>query len=294
MLIDLAIHPEWRGECKNEIQTLLSCHLGGSLSSATVREKLAAIPLSAWEDELPILEACIRESHRISLSPVTLRRNLHEEIEVGGQVVGRGDFLVYSMADVHLNPEYYPEPYKYDPGRWLRPNPHPSAIYPFLGWGAGRHPCTGVRLAKLELKLILAMFLTRYEFDLVDEDGKFPNPLPVPNRNDIHHQVCVGSRISHFTETHCSFSLLRPAPLELHTTSTSRRLRSRWMATQHFRASSAFSSDRTNRPTGAPSHVVQSHVRIQPIFDSYVEYCQLGFDASSDSPPGRRWGYISF
>ena len=41
------------------------------------------------------------------------------------------------------------------------------------------------------MKLILATFLTRYEFDLVDKDGKFPNPLPVPNRNDTH-QVRVG------------------------------------------------------------------------------------------------------
>ena len=41
-------------------------------------------------------------------------------------------------------------------------------------------------MAKLQMKWILAMFLTRYEFDLVDKDGKFPDPLPVPNRNDTH------------------------------------------------------------------------------------------------------------
>jgi len=192
MLIDLAIHPEWREKCKREIQDLLSRHLGDSLSSAKVHEKLGAIPFSAWDEELPILEACTRESHRISHSFVTLRRNLREEIKIGEQVVKRGDFLAYSVADVHLNPEYYPEPYKYDPGRWLRPDPVPTAVYPFLGWGAGRHPCPGMKTAKLEMKLILAMFLMRYEFDLVDEDGKFPDPLPVPDRNDIH-RVRVGS-----------------------------------------------------------------------------------------------------
>ena len=115
-------------------------------------------------------------------------------MKIGEQVVKRGDFLVYSLADVHLNPEYYPEPYKYDPGRWLRPDPVPNAIYPSLGWGAGRHPCPGMKMAKLEMKLILALFLARYEFDLVDKDGKFPRPLPVPNRNDIH-QVRVESRV---------------------------------------------------------------------------------------------------
>ena len=188
MLIDLAIHPEWREKCKEEIQDLLSRHLGDS-PSATLHEKFGALPVSAWEDELPVLEACTRESQRISFTNVLLRRNLREEIKIGDKVVKRGDFLAYPMADVHLNPEYYPEPYKYDPGRWLRPDPLPNDVYTFLGWGAGRHPCTGMKAAKLEMKLILAVFLTRYEFDLVDKDGKFPDPLPVPDRNDIH-RVC--------------------------------------------------------------------------------------------------------
>ena len=59
MLIDLAIHPKWREKCKKEIQDLLSRHLGDSLSSATLSEKLGSIPVSTWEDELPILEACL-------------------------------------------------------------------------------------------------------------------------------------------------------------------------------------------------------------------------------------------
>ena len=90
-----------------------------------------------------------------------------------------------------MNPEYYPDPSKYDPGRWLRPDPVPNVAYPFLVWGAGRHSCTGMRLAKLVMKLVLAMFLARYEYELVDKNGKFPNPLPVSDRNDVH-QVCAG------------------------------------------------------------------------------------------------------
>ena len=183
MLIDLAAHPEWREKCKNEIQDLLSRYLGDS--SAPLYEKLGAIPVSAWEDELPILEACTRESQRIAISGVALRRNFREEIKIGGRVVKQGDFLAYSLGDVHLNSEYYPEPYKYDPGRWLRPDPVPDTPYPFLSWGAGRHPCLGMKIAKLEMKFISAMFLVGYEFDLVDEDGKFPKSLPVPDRNGI-------------------------------------------------------------------------------------------------------------
>ena len=189
MLIHLAIHPQWREKCKDEVQRLISRHFGDCTTSAMLCEKLAAIPVSGWEDELPALDACIRETHRLSLVGLIMRRSPHK-MRIEGKAVRRGDFLGYLLGDAHLNPEYYPEPHKYDPGRWLRPDPVPDTTFPFLGWGAGRHPCTGMKVAKLELKLISAIFLTRYEYELVDEHGKFLKQCPVLDRNDLH-QVCA-------------------------------------------------------------------------------------------------------
>ena len=207
MLIDLVAHPEWREKCKKEIRDLLSNHLGES-PPGPLHEKLGAIPISAWEDELPILDACIRESQRILTSGmISIRKNRDEGMKIGEQVIRRGDFLMYLADEVHMNPEYYPEPHKYDPGRWLRPDPAPKTIYPFLGWGAGRHPCSGMKVAKLEMKLILAMCLARYKFDLVDEDGKFPDPPPAPNRNDLRVRVELWIK--------CTMSILIPFPPSL-------------------------------------------------------------------------------
>ena len=185
MLIDLAVHSDWRERCRKEIREFLSRH---SDSKSSLCERVKVVPVSAWEDELPTLDACIRESQRVAITATLLRRNLCDN-KIGGRVLKRGDFLAYSMSDVHFNPEYYPDPLKYDPDRWLRPNATLDAPYSFIGWGAGRHPCAGMRFAKLEMKSILTMFLTRYEYNLVDKDGKFPDSLPVPNRNDVH-QVC--------------------------------------------------------------------------------------------------------
>ena len=196
MLIHIAIHKEWRKKCEKEISDLISRHFDDPHSTAMLHEKLEGIPISAWEDDLPIFDACIKESQRLSSSPISLRRNMGEDIKIYGRVVKRGDVLLYPSSDTNMNPDYYPNPYKYDPGRWLRPDPVPDAAYPFLGWGAGRHRCTGMKAAKLEIKLILALFLTRYEYDLVDEDGNFPDPLPVQDMNDIQ-QVCVGEDVLH-------------------------------------------------------------------------------------------------
>jgi len=43
-----------------------------------------------------------------------------------------------------------------------------------------------MEVAKLEMESILAISLMRYDFDLADRLGRFPNPLPIPNRNDAH------------------------------------------------------------------------------------------------------------
>lgn len=43
-----------------------------------------------------------------------------------------------------------------------------------------------MKVAKLEIKMILALMLIRYEYTLVDAAGKPPKQLPKPNRNDIH------------------------------------------------------------------------------------------------------------
>ena len=42
-----------------------------------------------------------------------------------------------------------------------------------------------MKVAKLEIKIILAFMLTGFEFDLVDKYGKRAKELPKPDRNDI-------------------------------------------------------------------------------------------------------------
>lgn len=52
-----------------------------------------------------------------------------------------------------------------------------------------------MKIAKLEIKLILAMILLGFEYDLVDDKGKYPKALPKPDRNDIQ-QVGPPSSVS--------------------------------------------------------------------------------------------------
>jgi len=62
------------------------------------------------------------------------------------------------------------------------PNSLTNALaYIFLG----KTVCLGQRLAKLEMKLLSAMFLLGTDFSVVDKGGKILETLPRPNWNDI-------------------------------------------------------------------------------------------------------------
>jgi sterol 14-demethylase len=43
-----------------------------------------------------------------------------------------------------------------------------------------------MKVGKLQIKIFLALVLSRYEHTLADVSGKFPKQLPQPNWNDIH------------------------------------------------------------------------------------------------------------
>ena len=55
----------------------------------------------------------------------------------------------------------------------------------------GRHPCTGMRVAKLEIKILVAFMLAGFEFNVVDKFGKPLKESPRPDRNDIHQVSSV-------------------------------------------------------------------------------------------------------
>ncbi|KAF8815722.1 cytochrome P450 [Phlegmacium glaucopus] len=191
-LVYLASHTDWKDKVKAEVDSLIQKHTTNS-SNEPLHKRLAAIHISAWEDEMPVLELVIRETLRLSVNGVTLRRNLLEDMMLSGGVVKRGDFVAFSLADAHLNPEIYLRPHEFDPARFAPGREEDKkGTFSYLGWGAGRHPCSGMKVAKLEIKIILAFMLAGFDFGIVDKSGKPVTELPKPDRNDIHQSRPLG------------------------------------------------------------------------------------------------------
>ena len=49
-----------------------------------------------------------------------------------------------------------------------------------------------MKVAKLEIKVIIAFMLAGFDFEVVDKFGKRPLELPKPDRNDIHQVRPLG------------------------------------------------------------------------------------------------------
>ena len=77
--------------------------------------------------------------------------------------------------------------HRFDPGRYERQEDK-KQNNGFVGWGAGRHPCIGMRFAKLEIKCIAAMFLSAFDYDVVDGNDHVLHEMPEPARNNTYVQ----------------------------------------------------------------------------------------------------------
>ncbi|KDR80096.1 hypothetical protein GALMADRAFT_92315 [Galerina marginata CBS 339.88] len=189
-------HPEWRSKAAAEVESLLAsrCYSPDSSptkespaspispsSTSSLSARLSTIPLEVWENETPVLDALIRETTRVAQPHTAMRRNLGPELYINNKIIPTGAYVIYPFSDVHLDPELYPDPWKFDPGR-KQPNHVP---FSYVGWGGGKTVCLGTRLAKVELKLVTAMFVLGFRHSVVDRFGEPSNPLPVPNWNDI-------------------------------------------------------------------------------------------------------------
>ena len=92
---------------------------------------------------MPVLELIILETLRITgcASALVFRRDLLEDITISGGFIKPGDFVAYSLADVHLNPEIYSQPYEFDPARFTPGREEDKkGTFSYLGWGAGAFP----------------------------------------------------------------------------------------------------------------------------------------------------------
>lgn len=190
VLCYLATSPEWLTKARDEVRAVAARHARDP--SAPLRYQLDDVPLEAWEADFPIVDLCLKDSIRLNLLGTAFRKNISgRAIPTGNgmEVIPPNAVVTYATADVHQDPSIYPNPEVWDPARYLPGREEDKkAPHVWLGWGVGRHPCGGMRFAKLEQNIITAYFLASFDFGLEDESG---STLRVPPKVDQNgHSAC--------------------------------------------------------------------------------------------------------
>jgi cytochrome P450 len=118
---------------------------------------------------LPYLECVIKETLRMFPPAVgVFARQAAEQVEIEGWQVPEGSIVRILSYVVHRDPRWFPEPGRFDPERFLpeRADQIPAGAY--LPFGMGPRACIGNTFAMMEMRLVAAMLLQRFEFSLAE------------------------------------------------------------------------------------------------------------------------------
>jgi enediyne biosynthesis protein E7 len=108
---------------------------------------------------LPYLSAVINETMRLAPSIWIIERKACVDDEINGFEIPEGSVVYVSPWVLHRRADYWEEPEAFRPERFIGVSGRNPAFLPF---GAGPHHCLGSHFALLEMKLVVASMLQRF------------------------------------------------------------------------------------------------------------------------------------
>ncbi|KAK7425526.1 hypothetical protein QQZ08_007967 [Neonectria magnoliae] len=163
-LMDLATHPEYAPELREEVQTV-------------VAKRNGVLDKQALTDMIK-LDSFIKETQRLNPPDLTsFQRKATSDMALSnGLRIPKGARIVLPTAAINMDREFFEDPEKFDGFRYYRQriasqearSSHQMVAVGKndLTWGYGRHACPGRYIAEVAMKLLVIEFLTRYEIRL--------------------------------------------------------------------------------------------------------------------------------
>lgn len=127
-----------------------------SASTAGAMQALAQDP-EQWarvKADRSLLPGIVEEAIRWTTPVQHFMRTAAEDVEIGGQQIKAGDWLMINYVAANHDPAQFENPRKFDASR--SPNRHAA-------FGAGAHQCLGLHLARMEMKILFETILDRVE-----------------------------------------------------------------------------------------------------------------------------------
>jgi len=141
----LVAHPDWAAAIREELR---------DYGDASLARGMGAFPR---------LRAFIQETERVHPGLLFMSRRAARDLDFQGQVIPTGRTVLQVHTLLHFLPEYFPDPMRFDPSRWLSAEPSRRT---HLTFGGGAHICLGMNIARLHAPVVLAELLRHYDVAL--------------------------------------------------------------------------------------------------------------------------------
>ncbi|KAF8186770.1 cytochrome P450 [Pholiota molesta] len=138
-----ALHPEAQARVQAELETMVG------------RERA---PTMADEEMLPQTKAFVLETFR--WRPVSAGSFAHKatkDIIWGGYLIPKGASVIGNVWSIGRDPEYFPDPEKFDPQRWITKDGTLRDDLHTYSFGSGRRVCPGQHIATASVFLNTAL-----------------------------------------------------------------------------------------------------------------------------------------
>ncbi|KAK7789226.1 hypothetical protein R5R35_007051 [Gryllus longicercus] len=150
-LHELTMNPDVQTKLREEVDRVLEEH-GGELSYDALKnmeylDKVINETLRKYPPIPTLMRKCTKDYHETQTG---------KYIEEGTQI----EIPVYAL---HHDPEYYPDPQRFDPERFSDEQRATRPNYVYLPFGEGPRICIGMRFGLLQAKLGLAALVSRFE-----------------------------------------------------------------------------------------------------------------------------------
>ncbi|XP_049762570.1 cytochrome P450 4C1-like [Schistocerca cancellata] len=169
VLCALGLYPEWQDLAQRELDDYFGT--GGDYLRSVTPADLA---------NLKTIDAIMKETGRLFTTVPCMPYLVTEDTSLAGgrHVAPQGSTVLIAYYLMHRHPELFPEPDKFDPGRFLEGGSATSRkAYSYIPFGIGTRKCIGNRYAVLQMKVILATILRRYRI------------LPGTSRGELEESV---------------------------------------------------------------------------------------------------------
>lgn len=130
-------------------------------------------------NELPYLDAVIKESLRLYPPAITLMR-VCSKCKLGGSIpLDDRTIVQIPIFSIHRDPDNFENPDTFNPDRFLPPYVDKIKPYTYLPFGGGPRICVGMRFALVNAKLALATLIKNFRIYRTDETPLQPIFKPI-------------------------------------------------------------------------------------------------------------------